>query len=51
VWRSEQDEPREWLIETDDDAPQRIFSGTFGFVTLATSVEIKEIKVEFDVER
>ena len=51
VWRSEQNEPHEWLIETDDDAPQRISSGTFGFVTLATSVEIKEIKVEFDAER
>lgn len=47
VWRTDQNEAPDWQLETADDGKWRIPSGTFGFVSLATSCEFDDLNVEF----
>ncbi|MCS7253962.1 MAG: hypothetical protein N2381_01845 [Armatimonadetes bacterium] len=51
VWRTDQKEAGDWQLEAIDDGKGRIASGTFGFVSLATSCEFDDLKVEFDSAR
>lgn len=51
VWRTDQIEPDEWQIEAFDASEGRIASGTFGFISLATTSEFNDLKVVFDQPR
>ncbi len=51
IWRTDQKEAADWQLDVTDDSKGRIPSGTFGFVSLATSCEFDDLKVEFNVGR